>query len=58
MLRQITGELAAIHRHLAGVLADVTESAQIRSNAGDVARVPRATMRSDCCEGSSLPSTS
>ncbi len=24
MLRQITGELAAIHRHLAGVLADVT----------------------------------
>lgn len=37
-LRQITGELAAIRRHLARVLAVVTESEQT-DNANDVARV-------------------
>jgi hypothetical protein len=38
-LRQITGELAAIHRRLARVLADVTEPGQIRTDADDVAQV-------------------
>jgi hypothetical protein len=38
-LRQITGELAAIHRHLARVLADVTEPRQIRTHADDAAQV-------------------
>jgi hypothetical protein len=38
-LRQITGELAAIHRHLARVLADVTEPRQIRTHADDATQV-------------------
>ena len=38
-LRQITGELAAIHRRLDGVLADVTEPGQIRTEADNVAQV-------------------
>jgi hypothetical protein len=38
-LRQITGELAAIHRHLARVLAVVTEPGEKRTDADDVAQV-------------------
>jgi hypothetical protein len=38
-LRQITGELASIHRHLVRVLADVSESGQKSNDAGDVAQL-------------------
>lgn len=39
-LRQITGELAAIHRHLASVLGEATERGQIRTDADDREQVP------------------
>jgi hypothetical protein len=41
-LRQITGELAAIHRSLVRLLGDATEPGQIRTDAEDRAQVPES----------------